>query len=395
MPTHEEIVNTASIDGWTHEEWIEIARKLSRQLGPEYLSYRSSGGGKVPYLEGWRVINLANEIFGFDGWSTEVKSSNVEYCDITANGTFNVGMNTVVRVTLKSGSFHEDTGFGHIENARSKAMAYDKCRKEATTDAMKRALRLFGNALGNCLYDGSYTRQVNQMKSVPKKFMPSELLRAEDMFGSNPRLTTIATTNTAAEIKRSDENIKVDMITATLQSVKTPAPISRSELEEEKPLVPISEDNLLGSQIYSDSDIDYEEMEQLQREREREQEAREEETRKSSDNASQDDLDTDDSAILGLRGRQETPTTPMPEFVSARAAEAVQKNTPLPANAKFDVKYQSPSIRRTVDQNVSAPIAKRAPVLGAPKRGPPSLKSPSAANIPPVTVKNEFKKHKA
>ena len=53
---------------------------LARQLGPEYLSTRSGGGGaKLTYVEGWRIINLANEVFGFNGWSTEVKSLELDF----------------------------------------------------------------------------------------------------------------------------------------------------------------------------------------------------------------------------------------------------------------------------------------------------------------------------
>ena len=35
------------------------------------------------------------------------------------------------------------------------------------TDAIKRALRNFGNVLGNCLYDKSYTSEVVKMKVPP------------------------------------------------------------------------------------------------------------------------------------------------------------------------------------------------------------------------------------
>ena len=46
---------------------------LQKKLGPEYLSTRQGGGGtKLTYIEGWRVINLANEIFGFNGQSSLV-----------------------------------------------------------------------------------------------------------------------------------------------------------------------------------------------------------------------------------------------------------------------------------------------------------------------------------
>lgn len=46
-------------------------------------------------------------------------------------------------------------------------MGCTQCKKEAVTDAVKRALRNFGNLLGNCLYDKSYTQEVVKM-STPK-----------------------------------------------------------------------------------------------------------------------------------------------------------------------------------------------------------------------------------
>ena len=39
-----------------------------------------------------------------------------------------------------------------------------KCKKEAVTDGLKRALRSFGNVMGNCLYDKSYTQEVVKIK---------------------------------------------------------------------------------------------------------------------------------------------------------------------------------------------------------------------------------------
>lgn len=45
--------------------------------------------------------------------------------------------------------------------------AYEKARKEAVTDAMKRALRMFGNRLGNCAYDKAFLRHVRQGTKPP------------------------------------------------------------------------------------------------------------------------------------------------------------------------------------------------------------------------------------
>lgn len=39
-------------------------------------------------------------------------------------------------------------------------MPRPQCKKEAVTDGVKRALRNFGNVLGNCLYDQSLANEI-------------------------------------------------------------------------------------------------------------------------------------------------------------------------------------------------------------------------------------------
>ena len=46
-----------------------------------------------------------------------------------------------------------DVGCGISENTRNKHEAIKKAKKDAVTDARKRALRIFGNGLGNCVRD--------------------------------------------------------------------------------------------------------------------------------------------------------------------------------------------------------------------------------------------------
>ena len=50
--------------------------------------------------------------------------------------------------------------FVFSEGMKSKALSIEKARKEAVTDGLKRALKSFGNALGNCLSDKDYMRLV-------------------------------------------------------------------------------------------------------------------------------------------------------------------------------------------------------------------------------------------
>ena len=75
---------------------------------------------------------------------------------------FYVGVSSFVRVQLKDGAFHEDVGYGVSEGMRSKALSIEKARKEAVTDGLKRALRAFGNVMGNCISDKQYLRYIQK-----------------------------------------------------------------------------------------------------------------------------------------------------------------------------------------------------------------------------------------
>ncbi|XP_069905358.1 DNA repair protein RAD52 homolog isoform X6 [Oryctolagus cuniculus] len=148
---------------YTAEEYQAIQSALRQRLGPEYISSRTAGGGqKVCYIEGHKVISLANEMFGYNGWAHSVTQQNVDFVDLN-NGKFYVGVCAFVRVQLKDGSYHEDVGYGVSEGLKSKALALEKARKEAVTDGLKRALRSFGNALGNCVLDKDYLRSLNKL----------------------------------------------------------------------------------------------------------------------------------------------------------------------------------------------------------------------------------------
>eukprot|EP00729_Bicosta_minor_P011962 gene11962-35133_t len=158
---------------WTPEERARVNRALDQPPGPEYVASRAGPGGKkILYMEGWRVFSMANEVFGPDGWSTTIKDVSCDFVDRDKSGTFMVGFAAIVRVTTKNGAFHEDIGYGtgqqKIRLPHSKrfvAHAFtraSRARKQAITDATKRALNKFGNALGGCITDKSYQKAINR-----------------------------------------------------------------------------------------------------------------------------------------------------------------------------------------------------------------------------------------
>lgn len=159
------------VSEYTAQEIATLQSRLEKQLGPEYLSARMGPSGqKVHYIAAEKCIALANEVFGFNGWSSAIKEVQVDFVDEHPQTLkISLGLSVIVRVTLRDGTFHEDIGYGHIENCKGKAAAFEKAKKEGTTDALKRALRNFGNVLGNCIYDKEYLKKVTKMKAEPHR----------------------------------------------------------------------------------------------------------------------------------------------------------------------------------------------------------------------------------
>ncbi|KAF2857521.1 recombination protein Rad52 [Piedraia hortae CBS 480.64] len=173
---------TRPVSEYTPSELATLQNLLEKQLGPEYISVRAGpGNSKVHYLSGHKAINLANRVFGVNGWSSAIQHVQVDFADEMSSGRFSIGVSAIVRVTIRDGTYHEDIGTGNIDNCKGKAAAYDKAKKQAVTDALKRALRSFGNVLGNCAYDKDYLQKLAKVKAPPVKWDVNNLLRHPDI----------------------------------------------------------------------------------------------------------------------------------------------------------------------------------------------------------------------
>ncbi|KAK7496217.1 hypothetical protein BaRGS_00012627 [Batillaria attramentaria] len=209
------------------EEYEAVQQVLRQRLGPEFISQRSGAGGvKLAYIEGWRLIALANETFGFNGWSHSVSNQTVDFVD-HSNGKYFVGVSALVRVQLKDGVYHEDVGYGVSEGMRSKALSLEKARKEAVTDGLKRALKCFGNSLGNCLGDKNYLKCIHQ---APKP--QAEMYNVADMRHET-RDEKTANARRTAKGRRAPVHTNTPVISRTMQvamaaAVQTPSPSHRS-----------------------------------------------------------------------------------------------------------------------------------------------------------------------
>ena len=128
----------------------EQIEQLNQPINPKVVSYREKGNIQLAYLESWYVINEANRIFGFDGWSSETIQ-----LDCVQSDDFCVTYIAKVRVTVGD-VIREGVGAGHGKGERvNLGDKHESAVKEAESDARKRAFMQFGSQLGLSLYDRS------------------------------------------------------------------------------------------------------------------------------------------------------------------------------------------------------------------------------------------------
>ena len=137
------------VSEYTAQEIATLSSRLEKQLGPEYISSRpGAGGGKVHYLSADKCINLANEVFGFNGWSSGIQNVQIDFVsegpvrsaneslsprqvdENQSTGKVSLGLSVVVRVTLRDGTYHEVI-FGEPRRPSSHML---KCIRTSGTD---------------------------------------------------------------------------------------------------------------------------------------------------------------------------------------------------------------------------------------------------------------------
>lgn len=80
------------VSEYTAQEIATLSSRLEKQLGPEYISTRPGASGtKVPYLAADKCINLANEVFGFNGWSSGIQQIQIDFVRASINTGRNKG----------------------------------------------------------------------------------------------------------------------------------------------------------------------------------------------------------------------------------------------------------------------------------------------------------------
>ncbi len=143
-------------------DWNTATPLLQAKLDPKNVQPPRQFGPKGSYIEGWHAMAEANRIFGFGEWSYTISkcqcvSERPRETGKNKNPGFGVTYVATVRVVIgdiAGDVIREDVGAGHGYDIDC-GLAHESAVKEAVTDALKRALRSFGNPFGLALYDKS------------------------------------------------------------------------------------------------------------------------------------------------------------------------------------------------------------------------------------------------
>lgn len=153
----------------------EQTKKLQSPLDGKRVKRREQGNITLSYLEGYDIIDYANEVFGFGGWSYNVNKLEQVSEEINEKQNKVIAYRVLITVTVYDSShklfvLRSDVGYG-IGIARDYASAHESGGKEAVTDALKRTMRSFGSQFGNALYDKSQ-KNVDYSNNQPSQHQP-------------------------------------------------------------------------------------------------------------------------------------------------------------------------------------------------------------------------------
>lgn len=138
-------------------DWQIITAELNRKLDPA--AVKPAPQGKFgDYVDGYHVVSEANRIFGNGGWSYEItRLAETHRATVKTDRGEQVRVSYLCTVKVHVGdTFKEGSavgmGSGKPDNLGD---VIESAVKEAETDALKRALRTYGNTFGLALYDKS------------------------------------------------------------------------------------------------------------------------------------------------------------------------------------------------------------------------------------------------
>ena len=201
----------------------EQIQLLNQPIDPKVVSYREKGNIKLAYLESWYVINEANRIFGFDGWSSETIQ-----LDCVQSDEFCVTYIAKVRVTVGDVVIREGVGAGHGKGEKvNLGDKHESAVKEAESDARKRAFMQFGSQLGLSLYDRSKAWKNPKKDRTPVSTQNLTVVAKDAILKADTRqrldlcAESLEVRYASRQIPQNDYNDLCDLIKTRKEVIKT------------------------------------------------------------------------------------------------------------------------------------------------------------------------------
>ena len=200
----------------------EQTEQLNQPIDPKVVAFRQQGSMQLAYLESWYVINEANRIFGFDGWSSETIQ-----LDCVQSDEFCVTYIAKVRVTIGD-VIREGVGAGHGKGERvNLGDKHESAVKEAESDARKRALMQFGNQFGLSLYDAKKAWKNPKKDRTPVSTQNLTVVAKDAILKADTRqrldkcAESLEVRYTNGQIPQNDYNDLCDLIKTRKEVIKT------------------------------------------------------------------------------------------------------------------------------------------------------------------------------
>ncbi len=199
-----------------------VTEALAQPLDPQLVSQRKGRAGrKFDYIEGHTAIDQANRIFGFGGWGYElvgdVTLRPIEQTDSrTGEVTRTAAYSAVVRVTVPGAPSRTDIGFQPV--AADTPEDHETAFKGAVTDALKRALRSFGDRFGNGLYGDppNNARGNREPESAPQRQQQQPAPEHESQPRTQRRVVQPAS-QSESDDERDTRNLRQQLLDLSVQ----------------------------------------------------------------------------------------------------------------------------------------------------------------------------------
>lgn len=209
--------------------WDKVTPHLTAPLSPD--AVKPPPRGKFgEYVDALHVIREANRIFGHGGWSYTVERLEQTHYDIVElngnNGPYKqlrtsylCAVRVVVGDTVREG-LAVGVGNGKPENAGD---VIESAVKEAETDALKRAMRTFGNTFGLALYEKDVAAREVGYAPVDQSEEIARITFLMESAGTQDALAKVNTDESEALKRLTDESY---------EKIKTAYMKRKAELQE-------------------------------------------------------------------------------------------------------------------------------------------------------------------